>query len=148
MAAIYAEGIRTGDATFETDVPSWKAWDRAHLPGQRWVADVEGPLAGWIAAAPVSGRPAYAGVVEHSVYVAGEQRGQGIGRALVTTLVASTEMAGIWTIQTSIFPENLVSLALHASCGFRTVGRRERIATLNGVWRDTLLLERRSEVVE
>ena len=147
VARIYAEGIATGDATFETEVPSWEAWDAGHLAGHRFVALLDGRVAGWVAVSGVSGRCVYAGVVENSVYVASEARGRGVGRALMDALVASTEAAGIWTIQTGIFPENTASLRLHERAGFRVVGRRERIGRLNGVWRDVVFLERRSTVV-
>ncbi len=144
---IYAEGIATGNATFETSTPSWEAWDAAHLPVARLVALLDGQVVGWAALSGVSRRPAYAGVAEHSVYVAGAFHGRGIGRALVQRLVTDSEAAGIWTLQTSIFPENVASVALHERAGFRVVGRRERIGRLHGVWRDTVLLERRSPVV-
>lgn len=143
VAAIYEEGIRTGNATFETEVPSFEEWDASH-PTHRLVAKVDGAVVGWAALSPVSRRACYAGVVENSVYVAAEARGQGVGRALLDRLIRDAEAAGIWTIQTSIFPENTPSLALHERCGFRRVGTRERIARLDGVWRDTVLMERRS----
>jgi L-amino acid N-acyltransferase YncA len=141
---IYAAGIATGDATFETEPPSWEAFDAGRLRDHRLVAVEDGAVIGWAALAPTSTRACYAGVVEHSVYVAEHARGRGVGRALMEALVASTDAAGIWTIETGIFPENEASLALHERVGFRVVGRRERIAQLDGVWRDTLLLERRS----
>jgi phosphinothricin acetyltransferase len=144
---IYAEGIATGDATFETEPPTWEEFDRGRLPEHRLVAVDDGEVVGWAAVSPTSSRACYSGVVEHSVYVAERARGRGIGKALLQALVVSTDAAGIWTIQTSIFPENEVSLALHASAGFRVVGRRKRIARLDGVWRDTILLERRSSGV-
>jgi L-amino acid N-acyltransferase YncA len=146
VAAIYAEGIATGDATFETEVPSWERWDAAHLPAHRFVAELDGRVVGWTAVSPVSGRPVYAGVVEDSIYVAGSARGRGVGRALLAALVESTERAGIWTIQTGIFPENESSLALHEAAGFRVLGVRERPGQLRGRWRDVVLLERRSAV--
>jgi phosphinothricin acetyltransferase len=144
---IYADGIATGDATFETGTPSWEAFDAARLPDQRLVAVLEGEVVGWAAASPVSERCVYAGVVEHSVYVAPGHAGRGVGRALLEALIASTEAAGIWTLQTGIFPENTASVALHERCGFRVVGRRERVGCHEGRWRDVLLLERRSTVV-
>jgi L-amino acid N-acyltransferase YncA len=147
VAAIYEEGLRTGNATFETNVPAWEAWTGAHLEDHRLVAELEGEVVGWTALAPVSARAVYAGVVEESIYVAAGARGRGIGRALLTSLLAGSDRAGIWTIQTGIFPENLASLALHRRCGFRTVGTRERLGRLNGVWRDVVLLERRSPAV-
>jgi phosphinothricin acetyltransferase len=147
VAAIYAEGIATGQATFETEVPSWSSWDASHLAEHRFVAvDPAGPVLGWAALAPVSSRCVYAGVTENSVYVAAAARGRGIGAALLRRLVESAEQAGIWTVQTGIFPENVASLALHASCGFRVVGRRERLGQQSGRWRDVLFLERRSRV--
>ena len=147
VADIYWDGMRDGLATFETEVPSWEAWAGAHLPGQRLVAELLGEVVGWAALAPASRRRCYAGVAENSVYVARGWQGRGVGRALLEELVARAEAAGLWTVQTSIFPENPGSLALHLRCGFRVVGVRERIATLDGVWRDTLLLERRAGAV-
>lgn len=144
VSAIFAEGIATGQATFETRVPSWGEWDAAHLVNLRLVAERDGEVVGWTAASPVSKRPCYAGVVEESVYVAEGSRGQGVGSNLLRALVERAEKAGVWTIQTSIFPENVASIALHRRCGFRVVGTRERIARLDGAWRDTVLLERRS----
>ena len=140
---IYSEGIATGLATFETSTPSWLEFDANRLADHRFVATEDGEVVGWVAVSPTSRRDCYAGVVEHSVYVAERARGRGIGRALLEALVASTDAGGIWTLQTSIFPENEPSLALHERVGFRVVGRRERIAQLAGTWRDTLLLERR-----
>ena len=145
VRAIYLEGIATGNATFETDAPSWEAWDRAHVADPRLVArDADGSVLGWAAVTPVSGRCVYAGVADLSVYVSAAARGRGVGRALLTTLIQSSDRAGIWTLQAGIFPENAPSLALHRACGFRDVGRRERIGKMHGVWRDVLLLERRS----
>jgi phosphinothricin acetyltransferase len=146
VEAIYAEGIATGNATFETSPPSWDEFDAARLHAHRFVAVDGREVVGWIAVTPTSSRECYAGVVEHSVYVAESARGRGIGRALLDAVVQSTDAAGIWTIQTSVFPENAATLALHERSGFRVVGRRERIAELDGVWRDTLLLERRSRL--
>jgi L-amino acid N-acyltransferase YncA len=147
VAEIYWDGMRDGLATFETEVPPWEVWDAAHLHGHRLVADVLGEVVGWAALSPASKRRCYLGVAENSVYVARTARGLGIGRALLEALVAGAEEAGIWTIQTSVFPENRASLALHERCGFRVVGSRERIAKRDGIWRDTVFLERRSEVV-
>lgn len=147
VLAIYAEGLETGEATFETEVPTWAAWDAGHLQNCRLVARSGDTLAGWAALSPVSGRCVYAGVAEVSVYVAASARGQGVGRELLRQLVAASEGAGLWTLQAGIFPENAASLRLHERCGFRVVGRRERIGQLHGVWRDTLLLERRSSTV-
>jgi phosphinothricin acetyltransferase len=144
---IYAEGIASGNATFETATAGWESWDAGHLALPRLVAVVDGQVVGWAALGPVSRRPAYAGVAEVSVYVAAAARGRGIGLALLRRLVAESETAGIWTLQASIFPENVASVALHERVGFRVVGRRERIGRLHGVWRDTVLLERRSRVI-
>jgi phosphinothricin acetyltransferase len=148
VVRIYAEGIATGNATFETDVPSWEQWDGAHLPAHRFVALREGNVVGWVAVGPVSDRCVYGGVVENSVYVAERARGLGVGRLLLERMVASTEAAGIWTIQTGIFPENEASLHVHERVGFEVVGRRKRLGKLHGVWRDVFLLERRSSVVD
>jgi len=145
VAEIYWDGMRDGLATFETEVPSWAEWDDSHFRDHRLVADLIGDVVGWAALAPVSSRPCYRGVAEDSVYVARAARGLGIGRRLLERLIAGSECAGIWTIQTSIFPENRASLALHERCGFRVVGTRERIAKRDGVWRDTVFLERRSK---
>ena len=143
IARIYGEGIASGAATFETEVPAWEAWNASHLAAPRLVAERDGEVCGWIAVAPVSGRAAYRGVVEHSVYVAGSARGRGVGRALLDALVAAAPSHGIWTIQTSLFEENAASVALHRAAGFRLVGRRRRIARLGGEWRDTQLFELR-----
>ena len=147
VAAIYAEGIATRNATFETSAPAWESWDASHLTDHRLVAEEGGRVVGWAALSPVSDRCCYAGVAENSVYVAAEARGRGIGRALLEQLISATEAAGLWTIETGIFPENEASVALHERCGFRVVGVRKRLGQLEGVWRDVLLLERRSGVV-
>jgi L-amino acid N-acyltransferase YncA len=145
---IYRLGIDTGDATFETEPPDWERFTGSRLPGHRFVAlDAGGTVIGWVACSPVSDRCAYAGVVEHSVYVHPAARGRGAGRILLDALIASTEAAGIWTIQSGVFPENTASLALHAACGFRTVGTRERVGRHHGTWRDVVLLERRSPAI-
>jgi L-amino acid N-acyltransferase YncA len=147
VADIYWEGMRGGLATFETEVPAWEEWDAAHLADHRLVADRFDEVVGWAALSPASTRRCYAGVVENSVYVARHAQGRGVGRQLLVALIEGAREAGFWTIQTSIFPENRASLALHENCGFRVVGTRERIAKRDGIWRDTVLLERRSEVV-
>jgi len=144
VGAIYAQGIATRNATFETEVPTFDRWDRAHLSGHRLVARLDDAIVGWAALAPVSDRCVYGGVAEDSVYIAADARGRGVGQALLSTLVERAEDAGIWTVQTGIFPENAASVQLHLRCGFRVVGRRERLAQLDGTWRDVLFLERRS----
>lgn len=144
---IYLEGIATGHATFETAAPSWEQWDAAHLPFARLVARQEGNLIGWAALSPVSQRCVYGGVAEVSVYVSASIRRSGVGKKLLNALIDESEQNGIWTLQAGMFPENTGSLALHGSCGFREVGRRQRIGKMNGIWRDTLLLERRSTIV-
>ena len=144
VARIYAEGIATGNSTFETDVPSWERWDSDHLPEHRFVALCADRVVGWAAVAPVSSRCVYEGVVENSVYVSTGDRGKGVGRLLLEQLVESTEAAGVWTIQAGMFPENIASIELHEALGFEIVGRRKRLAQLDGEWRDVLLLERRS----
>jgi L-amino acid N-acyltransferase YncA len=146
VARIYAEGMATGQATFETEVPAWEAWDAAHLARPRLVALIDGRVKGWSALSPVSSRSVYAGVTEGSVYVARSARGRGIGRALLERLIRRSEEAGIWTIQAGIFPENTASLALHERAGFRIVGIRERLGQHHGVWRDVVFLERRRPV--
>jgi phosphinothricin acetyltransferase len=145
VRAIYLEGIRSGHSTFETEAPSWEKWDEGHLQIARLVMRDGETVLGWAALSPVSKREVYRGVAEVTVYVSESARGQGIGRALLEALIAEAEKNGIWTLQASIFPENVASVQLHLRCGFREVGRRERIAMLNGVWRDTLLFERRSD---
>ena len=144
VAAIYLEGIATGQATFETEEPSWEHWDRTHHPFARLVARQNDVIVGWAALSPVSQRRVYTGVAEVSVYVAATIRGSGVGRKLLDSLIEESERNGIWTLQAGIFPENAASIALHRACGFREVGKRERIGKMNGVWRDTILLERRS----
>ena len=143
VKAIWAEGIDTRNATFETEIPSWAIFDATRHRDHRLVATIAGEVVGWAALAPVSRRACYAGVAENSVYVAAAARGKGVGRALMDALVGSAATGGIWTIQTNVFPENAASVALHERVGFRVVGRRERIAQLDGVWRDTILLELR-----
>lgn len=141
---IYAQGIATATATFETTPPDWPTWDAAHLATPRLVTDAGATVLGWAALSPVSDRCAYGGVAEVSVYMAEEARGRGIGRQLLQALTQRSEQAGIWTLQAGIIMENTASVAVHRAAGFRVVGRRERIGKLNGTWRDVLLLERRS----
>ena len=147
VRSIYLEGIAGDNSTFETEAPSWEKWDEAHLQIARLMMREGEKVVGWAALSPVSKRSVYRGVAEVTVYVAENVRGQGIGRALLEALISESERNDIWTLQASIFPENTASVELHLRCGFREVGRRERIATLNGVWRDTLLFERRSKTV-
>jgi len=144
---IYEEGIATGQATFQTEAPSWERWDASHVAACRLAATEGDAVVGWAALSPVSDRCVYGGVAQVRVYVAESARGRGVGRALLGALVTASEAAGMWTLQAGIFPENVASVALHERCGFRVIGRRERIGQQHGVWRDTLLLERRSAVV-
>ena len=143
---IYGEGIATGNATFEAELPDWEKWDNGHRRDCRLVARSEGRILGWAALSPVSARRVYAGVAEVSVYVAASARCEGIGKRLLQALVEESERAGVWTLQAGIFPENESSVALHKSCGFLEVGQRNRIGKMGNVWRDVLLLERRSEI--
>jgi L-amino acid N-acyltransferase YncA len=144
---IYEQGIAGRNATFETEAPDWDTWDRSHLDGHRLVAVEDGRVLGWAALAPVSERCVYQGVAENSVYVDSAAQGRSLGKALLERLVTDAEQAGIWTIQTGVFPENEASVALHLRCGFRVVGTRERLGRLDGEWRDVLFLERRSELI-
>ena len=144
---IYAAGIAGGDATFETVVPAWEAFDAGKLPDLRFVAVSGDDVVGWVACSRVSPRAVYAGVVEHSVYIDPAHGGRGIGRTLLETLIAATEAAGVWTIQSGVFPENAASVALHRRCGFREIGVRERVGHHRGRWRDVILFERRSPVI-
>ena len=147
VLAIYQAGLDTGQASFETAAPDWEAFDAAKLPEHRFTAaDADGRVLGWVAVSPVSARRVYAGVVEHSVYVLPGCHRRGIGAALLRALIESTEAAGIWTIQSSLFPENTASVRLHQQAGFRILGTRERIACHHGRWRDTVVVERRSSV--
>jgi len=141
---IFEEGIATGDATFETAAPEWAEWDAHHLRSHRVVARRDGEVVGWAALSPTSGRCVYSGVAEERVYVAASARGMGIGRSLLQALVEGAEQDGIWTVQACVFPENAPSIALHLACGFRIVGVREKLGQHHGVWRDVVLLERRS----
>jgi len=147
VSLIYLEGVNQGNSTFETEAPSWERWDESHLAFARLVVRDGEKILGWAALSPVSKRNVYRGVAEVTVYVSESARGKGIGRRLLEALIDESEKNGIWTLQASIFPENEPSVKLHLRCGFREVGRRERIAMLRGVWRDTLLLERRSQSV-
>jgi L-amino acid N-acyltransferase YncA len=144
---IYREGIASGHATFETDVPDWEKWDSSHRQDCRLIARIGEQVLGWAALSPVSGRCVYAGVAEVSVYVAAAARGRGVGKALLQALIEESELHRIWTLQAGIFPENAASIALHKSRGFREVGVRRRIGKRDEVWRDVLLLERRSSTV-
>jgi phosphinothricin acetyltransferase len=146
VRAIYEAGIATGQATFETAAPTWEAWDAAHRADCRLVARQNGQIIGWAVLSPVSGRCVYDGVAEVSVYVAPSWKGKGVGKSLLNALVAASEAAGLWTLQATIFPENVASVRLHHACGFRTVGTRERLGQQDGRWRDVVLLERRSTV--
>jgi L-amino acid N-acyltransferase YncA len=149
VLAIYQAGLDSGNASFETRAPDWATFDATRLAGHRWVAvDGDDRLLGWVAASPVSRREVYAGRVEHSVYVDPAAAGRGVGAALLDRLVASTERAGIWTIESAIFPENAASLSLHQRVGFRVVGVRVRLARHHGRWRDVVLLERRSAAID
>jgi L-amino acid N-acyltransferase YncA len=145
---IYQDGLDAGQASFETTAPDWAAFDRGRLPDHRYVAVDADEVVGWVAVTPVSARPVYAGVVEHSVYVDPGAHGRGVGATLLDALIASTEAAGVWTIQSAIFPENAASLRLHERAGFRVVGVRERLGRHHGRWRDVVLLERRSPRID
>jgi L-amino acid N-acyltransferase YncA len=147
VAAIYAEGVTGRNATFETETPTWEAWDGAQLAAPRLVAELDGELVGFAAVSPVSSRQVYRGVAEVTIYVATRVQGRGIGRALLGELVVASEAAGIWTLEAGMFPENVASIRLHESCGFRRIGVHERLGEHHGVWRDVVLLERRSPTV-
>jgi phosphinothricin acetyltransferase len=144
---IYLEGLATGQATFEVEAPSWDVWNRSHHIHSRLVARCDGRVIAWAALAPVSFRPCYAGVAEVSLYVSADQRGRGVGKRLLQAVIESSERHGIWTLCGATFPENAASIQLQLACGFRIVGRRERIAQHQGIWRDTVLTEHRSQVV-
>ncbi|NML68104.1 N-acetyltransferase [Hymenobacter sp. RP-2-7] len=148
VRAIYEQGIATGNATFENQVPEWEAWDRAHLAHSRLVAvDDAGTVLGWAALSPVSSRCVYGGVAEISIYIAAEARGQGVGRQVLHALITDSEAHGIWTLQAGTFEENVASIGLHTRAGFRVIGHRERIGQHHGVWRNTVQMERRSACV-
>jgi phosphinothricin acetyltransferase len=144
VQSIYREGIATGNATFETDVPEWGQWDKSHLRDCRLVVKSNSQIIGWAALSPVSSRCVYKGVAEVSLYVESSARGLGAGKALLRALIEESEQAGIWTLQGMTFPENTASIALQKACGFRKVGYRERIGQMNGLWRNVILMERRS----
>jgi L-amino acid N-acyltransferase YncA len=146
VSEIFAQGIATGNATFETRVPTWPEWDARHLPACRLVGLVGEKVAGWAALSVVSSRQVYRGVAEVSVYIAESSQGQGMGTALLDKLIEESERNGIWTLQAGILAENVASIRLHEKVGFRLVGRRERIGCMHGIWRDTVLMERRSKV--
>lgn len=145
VARIYREGIETGIATFEQNIPRWEQWDEQHIRTCRLVARYDRQIVGWAALSPVSSRCVYGGVAEISVYVAANARGEKIGEQLLRTLIAESEKQGYWTLQSGIFPENVASIGLHKKCGFRKIGYRERIGRLNGIWKDNILMEKRSE---
>ena len=147
VKAIYQQGIDTGSATFEVSVPKWRTWDKGHLDICRLVAREDGTITGWAALSRVSIRDAYAGVCEVSIYIASEARGSGVGTMLLNALIHESELNRIWTLEAKIFSENTTSLKLHTACGFRKVGIRERIGQMSGVWRNTVLMERRSKAV-
>lgn len=144
---IYEEGIATGNATFQEKAPDWAEWNTDHLPHSRIVAKEDGAISGWAALTPVSGRCVYAGVAEVSVYVSDKARGKGLGKQLLQKLIKESEANTIWTLQAGIFPENKASIKIHQDGGFRITGTRERIGQMNGTWRDTILMERRSKIV-
>jgi L-amino acid N-acyltransferase YncA len=145
ISEIYLQGIRSGNATFETEVPSWGKWDASHLKSCRLITLADGVIVAWAALVPVSARKVYSGVAEVSIYVSDTHKGKGIGKSLLEKLISESETEGIWTLQAVIFPENGASLKIHQDLGFRKVGYREKIAMMNGTWRDTVLLERRSK---
>ncbi|HRI22509.1 MAG TPA: N-acetyltransferase family protein [Panacibacter sp.] len=144
---IYEEGIATGNATFQTAAPEWEEWNNTHLATCRLLAVENNEVPGWAALTPVSGRCVYAGVAEVSVYVTASARGKGVGKQLLQALINESEQHNLWTLQAGVFPENTASIKLHEACGFRVIGTREKIGKMNGIWRDTVLLERRSKTV-
>ena len=147
VKAIYEAGLATGNASFQTSAPSWEEWDKSHLAHSRLVTLDSDTVTGWAALTPVSSRCVYAGVAEVSVYIDPTRHGQGVGKALLQALITESELNGLWTLQAGIFPENTASIQLHEKCGFRQVGVREKIGQMNGIWRDTILLERRSKTI-
>lgn len=147
IAAIYLQGLATGNASFQQSAPGWEDWDKSHLPHSRIVVMVNDRVAGWAALTAVSSRCVYAGVAEVSVYVGNEYRGKGLGKILLNELIKESEANNLWTLQSGIFPENTASIRLHEACGFRKIGYREKIGNMNGTWRDNIIMERRSKVV-
>ncbi len=147
VANIYKEGIETGVATFETNVPSFESWDRTHIKTCRFVAELNGTILGWVALSPVSSRCVYGGVAEVSVYISKISRGRGIGKLLLKYLIIASEQEGIWTLQSGVFPSNHGSIKVHEAAGFRFIGKRERVGKLDGQWIDNILFERRSTIV-
>lgn len=147
VSAIYRQGIETNNATFQQEVPAWENWDKSHIKSCRIIAEKDGSLAAWAALTPVSDRCVYAGVAEVSVYVSDDHKGEKVGTRLLEKLIAAAESEGLWTLQAGIFPENKASLRIHENLGFRQIGYREKIGKMNGAWRDTVLLERRSKIV-
>lgn len=148
IISIYLEGIATGNATFQTTAPSWEDWNQGHLEECRYVAEIEGNVVGWAALSPVSSRCVYHGVAEVSVYVSDKVRSKGVGKALMNQLISESEHMGFWTLQSGIFPENRASIALHKQAGFREVGYREKMGQLNHIWRNVILMERRSQKIQ
>ena len=147
MANIYLEGIATGMATFQTEAPDWDEWDNNHLSNCRRAVFADEQMAGWAALSPVSGRCAYAGVAEVSIYMAAKYRGKGIGKLLLLDLTKQSEQAGFWTLQSGIFPNNIPSIRLHEQCGFRQIGYREKIGKKDGIWHDNIIMEKRSRLI-
>jgi L-amino acid N-acyltransferase YncA len=147
VAAIYKQGIETWNATFQKDIPTWEEWDSGHLKTCRIIACIDNEIAGWAALSLVSSRTIYAGVAEVSIYISNQYKGQRVGTGLMETIISESEKEGFWTLQAGIFPENLASLKLHENLGFRKIGYREKIGKMNNVWRDTILLERRSKII-
>ncbi|MCI1265040.1 MAG: GNAT family N-acetyltransferase [Saprospiraceae bacterium] len=147
VAEIYRQGIETGNATFQQEIPTWDDWNNGHIKSCRIVAEIDNEIVGWAALTAVSGRCVYAGVAEVSVYISNNYRGQKIGTKLLDKLIAESENEKLWTLQAGIFPENIASLKIHEDLGFRKIGHREKIGKMNGIWRDTVLLERRSKVI-
>jgi L-amino acid N-acyltransferase YncA len=147
VAEIYKQGIETGLATFQNDIPDWDSWDKSHLSNCRIAVFENNQMAGWASLSPVSGRCVYAGVAEVSVYIAAGQRGKGVGSLLLNQLIDQSEKAGFWTLQSGIFSENIASIKLHEKCGFRQIGYREKIGRKNGIWKDNIIMERRSKIV-